>query len=76
MAAPEQGDDGLLLPPLEDRRWLLEQLRALVVARGAGPLTTALLVEPNPRFFPDRWGGGEASMRRLLLRLCAYAGLT
>lgn len=76
MAAPEQGDDGLLLPPLEDRHWLLEQLHALVVARGAGPLTTALLVEPNPRFFPDRWGGGEASMRRLLLRLCAYAGLT
>jgi hypothetical protein len=76
MAAPEQGDDGLLLPPLEDRRWLLEQLRALVAARGAGPLATALLVEPNPRFFPDRWGGGEASMRRLLLRLCAYAGLS
>lgn len=76
MAAPEQGDDGLLLPPLEDRRWLLEQLRALVAARGAGPLATALLVEPSPRFFPDRWGGGEASMRRLLLRLCAYAGLT
>jgi len=76
MAAPEQGDDGLLLPPLDDRRWLLEQLRALVTARGAGPLTTALLVEPSPRFFPDRWGGGEASMRRLLLRLCAYAGLT
>lgn len=75
MAAPEQGDDGLLLPPLEDRRWLLEQLRALVAARGAGPLATSLLVEPNPRFFPDRWGGGEASMRRLLLRLCAYAGL-
>lgn len=75
MAAPEQGDDGLLLPPLEDRRWLLEQLRALVAARGAGPLATALMVEPNPRFFPDRWGGGEASMRRLLLRLCAYAGL-
>ncbi len=75
MAAPEQGDDGLLLPPLDDRRWLLEQLRGLVAARGAGPLTTALLVEPSPRFFPDRWGGGEASMRRLLLRLCAYAGL-
>ena len=75
MAAPEQGDDGLMLPPLEDRRWLLEQLRALVAARGAAPLTTALLIEPSPRFFPDRWGGGEASVGRLLRRLCGYAGL-
>lgn len=75
MAAPEQGDDGLMLPPVDDRRWLLDQLRALVAARGAAPLATALLVEPSPRFFPDRWGGGEASMRRLLRRLCAYAGL-
>jgi len=75
MAAPEPADDGLLLPPLEDRAWLLEQLRAVVAARGPGPLATALLVEPSPRYFPDRWGGGEASVRRLLLRLCAYAGL-
>lgn len=75
MAAPERDDDGLMLPPVDDRRWLLEQLKALVAARGSGPLATALLVEPSARFFPDPWGGGEASVRRLLLRLCAYAGL-
>jgi hypothetical protein len=75
MAAPERDDDGLMLPPLDDRRWLLDQLKALVAARGAGPLATALLLEPSARFFPDPWGGGEASVRRLLLRLCAYAGL-
>lgn len=75
MAGPEQGDDGLMLPPQDDRRWLQEQLRALVVALGPGPLATSLLVEPSPRFFPDPWGGGDSSVRRLLLRLCAYAGL-
>jgi len=73
--APEQGEDGLMLPPQDDRRWLQEQLRALVVALGPGPLATSLLVEPSPRFFPDPWGGGDGSVRRLLLRLCAYAGL-
>ena len=57
-----QEDDGLMLPPLEDRRWLQDELRALVAARGAAPLTTALLVEPSARFFPDPWGGGEASV--------------
>ena len=65
-----------MLPPQDDRRWLIDEIAALVTARGPAPLTTALLLEPSPRYFPDRWGGGEASMRRLLLRLCAYAGLT
>ncbi len=75
MAVPERDDDGLMLPPLEDRRWLQDQLKALVAARGAAPLATALLVEPSARYFPDPWGGGEASVRRLLLRLCGYAKL-
>lgn len=75
MAAQERDDDGLMLPPLDNRRWLQDQLRALVAARTAAPLTTALLVEPSARFFPDPWGGGEASVRRLLQRVCAYAGM-
>ena len=75
MAAPEQGDDGLMLPPQDDRRWLQEQLRALIVALGPGPLATSLIVEPSARFFPDPWGGGDGSVRRLLARLCGYAGL-
>src|SRR4051812_30341964 len=64
-----------MLPPQDDRRWLLDEMAALVTARGAGPLTTNLLLEPSPRYFPDRWGGGEASVRRLVRRLCGYAGI-
>lgn len=64
-----------MLPPVDDRRWLIDEIAALVAARGPVPLITALLVEPSPRYFPDRWGGGEASVRRLIRRLCGYAGL-
>ncbi|HEY0134906.1 MAG TPA: hypothetical protein VGB85_12520 [Nannocystis sp.] len=75
MAVQERDDDGLMLPPLDDRRWLQDQLKALVAARGVAPLATALLVEPSARYFPDPWGGGEPSVRRLLSRVCAYAGM-
>lgn len=71
----DRDDDGLMLPPQDDRRWLIDEIAALVAARGPAPLTTALLLEPSPRYFPDRWGGGEASVRRLLRRLVAYAEL-
>lgn len=64
-----------MLPPQDDRRWLQDQLRALIVALGPGPLATSLQVEPSARYFPDPWGGGEGSVRRLITRLCGYAGL-
>lgn len=64
-----------MLPPNDERRWLIDQLAALCRARGhARPLIHPLL-EPTARFFPDPWGGGEASLRRLLRRLLGYAGL-
>ncbi len=68
-------EDDVLLPPPPARAWLLDQLAALVRARGVGPLCTAPLVEPTPEFFPDPWSGGEASVRRLARRLMRYAGL-
>lgn len=74
-APPEDDEDDLLLPPAPARAWLLEQLAALVKARGVGPLATAPLVEPTPEFFPDPWAGGEASVRRLARRLLRYAGI-
>lgn len=71
----ERDDDGLMLPPLDERRTLLDQMAALVKARGPAPLLVAPLLEPSARFFPDRWQGGEASLRRLVRRLLGYAGL-
>lgn len=66
---------GDFLPPAAERAQLAEQLGELVARRGVGPLVNALLVQPNADFFPDRWAGGEASVRRVLLRLLRYAGL-
>lgn len=75
MSTIERDDDGLMLPPLDERRWLLDQLAALVKARGPAPLLVNPLLEPSPRFFPDRWAGGDHSLRRLARRLLGYAGL-
>ncbi len=74
VTAPADDQDGLL-PPVAERQRLLSQLKALIQARGAATFATALLLGPSPRFFPDPWRGGEASVRRLLRRLCGYAGL-
>lgn len=71
----EDEEDEVLLPPPPARLWLVEQLAALVSARGVGPLLRAPLVEPTPEFFPDPWAGGEASVRRLARRLLRYAGI-
>lgn len=64
-----------MLPPQDERRLLLDQLTALVKARGPAPLLVAPLLEPSARFFPDRWQAGEGSLRRLVRRLLGYAGL-
>lgn len=70
-----EDDDEILLPPPDARVWLLEQLAALVKARGVGPLAGNPLVEPTEDFFPDPWAGGEPSVRRLARRLLRYAGV-
>lgn len=74
-ATGDDDDDDLLLPPAPARAWLLEQLAALVKARGVGPLVSAPLIEPIPEFFPDPWAGGEPSVVRLAKRLLRYAGI-
>ncbi len=68
-------EDEVLLPPPEARTFLLEQLAALIAARGIGHLTRAPLVQPHEGFFPDPWAGGEASVRRLVRRLLHYTGI-
>src|SRR5690606_9618878 len=61
--------------PAGDRAWFAEALGDLVRSGGPGPLVAQPIVEADARFFPDPWRGGPASLRRLLRRLCRYAGL-
>ena len=68
-------DDAILLPSVQERQWLIDALASLVKKRGHEHLVLAPMLEPTERFFPDRWAGGEASLRRLLRRLFIYADL-
>ncbi|MCA9708462.1 MAG: zinc ribbon domain-containing protein [Myxococcales bacterium] len=71
----DEDEDGILLPPPPARAWLIEQLAALVKARGVGPLVGNPLIEPTEEFFPDPWAGGEPSVRRLARRLLRLVGV-
>lgn len=75
LGSMSRDDDDGFVPAGEERTFLLGALAELVAAGGPGPLVAAPLVEPTPEFFPDRWVGGEASVRRLLRRLLRYAGI-
>lgn len=68
-------DDELLLPDAEERDAILDAIAGLVHRRGYEHLALAPLVEPDERHFPDRWAGGEASVRRIVQRLLVYADL-
>ncbi|MFV8754848.1 hypothetical protein ACNOYE_30240 [Nannocystaceae bacterium ST9] len=61
------------LPPLEERDWLIARTAELIAVLGFRGYVQAPLLEPTPEFFPDPWAGGEASVRRVLLRLLRYA---
>lgn len=77
MLGAEAQPQHVTLPPPPEREWLITQT-AQLLARAGSPATRAYLrapmLEPTPAYFPDRWAGGEASVRRLLLRLLRYAG--
>lgn len=72
---PETEDDGVLVPPPQERQWLLSQLAAMVKRFGPERLLVGPMPWPDEEWFPDKWAGGEASMRRLIRRLLAYAGM-
>lgn len=61
------------LPPAQERDWLIARTAELVSAFGPTGYVRAPLLEPTPEFFPDAWAGGEASVRRVLLRLLRWA---
>lgn len=75
MLGAEQDPKDVTLPPPRERDWLIEQTAKLLKrSRHVAAYLRSPLLTPTPEFFPDRWGGGEASVRRLLLRLLRYAG--
>ncbi|MCB9748720.1 MAG: hypothetical protein H6713_01810 [Myxococcales bacterium] len=70
-----KANEEILLPQDDDQAWLLGELARLIKRQGFETLVNAPMLEPTPMFFPDRWAGGEPSMRRLAQRLLHYAGL-
>jgi hypothetical protein len=74
MLGAEADPKHVTLPPPGEREWLLEQTATLLATDGWHSYVCAPLLEPSSKYFPDRWAGGEASVRRLLLRLLRYAG--
>jgi hypothetical protein len=74
MLGAEAEPKHVTLPPAREREWLLAQTAKLLEQQGFAAYLRAPLLEPTPDYFPDRWAGGEASVRRLLLRLLRYAG--
>lgn len=71
----ETEDDGVVVPPAPERKWLLTQLAAMVKKFGPDRVLVGPMPWPDETWFPDKWGGGEASMRRLIRRLMSYAGM-
>jgi hypothetical protein len=74
MLGAEAQTQHVTLPPPPEREWLLTQTAQLLAAQGHASYLRAPMLEPTASYFPDRWAGGEASVRRLLLRLLRYAG--
>jgi hypothetical protein len=74
MLGAEAQTQHVTLPPLPEREWLLTQTAELLAREGHTAYLRAPMLEPTAVYFPDRWAGGEASVRRLLLRLLRYAG--
>ncbi len=64
-------------PPLEpeERVWLIERSAELIAAAGWERYVRAPLVLPDEQSFPDAWTPDARGLRRLALRLLAYAGL-
>lgn len=54
----------------------LDRLRDLIARVGVEPLFAAPLVMPEDAWFPDPWRRSLENIRRLLLRLAEYAGLS
>lgn len=64
------------LPAPEQRTWLENALADLLRQSGMHTFVSMPLVEPTPRFFPDRWEHPLEGYDRATRRLMQYAGLS
>jgi hypothetical protein len=63
------------LPDEAARAHLLEQLADLLRAERGHTFLAGPLIEPNEKWFPDRWTPDAAGVERLVRRLLGYADL-
>ena len=64
-----------LIPPEDEREWVLDALHELVASCGHEHLVCTPVVLPSPRCFPDAWTPDVRGVRRLALRIIRYAEL-
>ncbi|MCX4242969.1 hypothetical protein [Paraliomyxa miuraensis] len=64
-----------LIPPEDEREWVLDALRELVASCGHEHLVCTPVVLPSSRWFPDAWSPDARGVRRLALRILRYAEL-
>ncbi len=63
------------LPTGEERAWLIRALGDLINKQGHDPFVSMPIVEPSPKFFPDKWTFTLRGLDRLVRRLMQYARL-
>jgi hypothetical protein len=63
------------LPPAEEETFVLDELAELARSAGSSSFQHGPILEPTPRYFPDRWRPDEAGALTLAHRLMEYAGL-
>ncbi|MCB9760832.1 MAG: zinc ribbon domain-containing protein [Alphaproteobacteria bacterium] len=64
-----------LLPPPQERPWLLEQLAELIREAGEDRFLRGPLLEPTIEHFPDPFTADARGVEALALRLLAHVGL-
>lgn len=64
-----------MLPPAEERQWVLDSLAGLCQQVGWEPLVCAPSILPEPRFFPDTWTPDARGVIGLAYRFLRYYGM-
>jgi hypothetical protein len=59
----------------EEKHLVEEGFQALERVFGRERMTGAVVIEPTPAFFPDRYDASELAARRLFARVCGYMGV-